>query len=219
MKKEKHDKHLNTSGDSGSSLPGAGSEGSTCSVCGLFGGSSGVAGLAVLFLFLRITLRVMHDLQLGQYRSWVCCWSKIFSRSYSSISRWASVTCSSLLTSAGKISVLLIWNMYAISGSEPLETWCEPLECDPFSNLPLFGLWLVSWALTFACASISLLFGLGVSVVSSSSAPDRVTSLTRYLALTSLMISGTEIQKRAISVSFRRCGATSYFLLAWDHFV
>ena len=72
MKKEKHDKHLNTSGDSCSSLAGKVAEGSgtsTSSVYGLFDGPSGVAGLTVLFLFFRMTLRVMHDLQLGQNRS------------------------------------------------------------------------------------------------------------------------------------------------------
>ena len=65
MKKVKHDKHLNTSGESSSTIClGTLAEGSTS--CGLFGGSLRASGLTVLFLFLRMTLRVMQDLQLGQ---------------------------------------------------------------------------------------------------------------------------------------------------------
>ena len=69
MKKEKHDKHLNTSGDSSSTLSGK-VTGDTCpSIYGLFDGSSVGVVLTVLFLFFRMTLRVMHEVQLGQNSS------------------------------------------------------------------------------------------------------------------------------------------------------
>jgi len=234
MKKAKHDKHLNMSGDSCPCLSGTVwfevlAEGSA--ICVFFGGSSGDVCLTVLFLFRRITLWVMHELQLGQNRSWVSCSSRIFSRSYSSMFTLPLMTSSSFSASISWTLVLFMLTLAmwrepfefarpfwflsmivitfkpafpfaTVTVSPLLQTSCEPFQGDLFSKLLLLEFSLVSWELAFSCVSSSFPFELDVSCAFSFLATNCSTLVTSFLPLTSVTCSETENREKGNIIKY-----------------